>query len=109
MYLRLLTSLLTIFIPACESSSTAFHMMYSAYKLNKQRNNIQPCRTPYPILNQYIVSCLVHIKLQKAVIHVIILVSFLCYGFHSGGCGIIVLASFACPLMDEDKRIVQAS
>ena len=84
-------------------------MMYSAYKLNKQRNNIQPCRTPYPILNQYIVSCLVHIKLQKAVSHVIILVSFLCYGFHSGGCGIIVLASFACPLMDEDKRIVQAS
>ena len=29
--------------------------------------------------------------------------------FHSGGCGIIVLASSVCPLMDEDKRIVQAS
>ena len=26
----------------CASSSLAFHMMYSAYKLNKQGNNIQP-------------------------------------------------------------------
>ena len=28
--------LLAILIPACGSSSPAFHMMYSAYKLNKQ-------------------------------------------------------------------------
>ena len=28
--------------PACASSSLAFHMMYSAYKLNKQGDNIQP-------------------------------------------------------------------
>ena len=35
-YLRLLIFLLAILIPACASSSTAFHMMYSAYKLNKQ-------------------------------------------------------------------------
>ena len=34
--------LLTILIPACDSSSPAFHMMYSAYKLNKQLDNIQP-------------------------------------------------------------------
>ena len=27
------------------------------YKLNKQNNNIQPCCTPFPILNQSIVSC----------------------------------------------------
>ena len=35
-YLRLLIFLLAILIPACASSSPAFHMMYSVYKLNKQ-------------------------------------------------------------------------
>ena len=29
-------------IQVCDSSSLAFHMMYSAYKLNKQGDNIQP-------------------------------------------------------------------
>ena len=38
--LRLLIFLLAILIPACASSSLAFHTMYSAYKLNKQRDNI---------------------------------------------------------------------
>ena len=32
----------TILIPAFTSSSLAFHMMYSAYKLSKQGDNIQP-------------------------------------------------------------------
>ena len=32
-------------------------MMYSAYKLNEQGDNIQPWRTPFPIWNQSIVSC----------------------------------------------------
>ena len=41
-YLRLLIFLLVIFIPACASSSLAFCMMYSAHKLNKQGDNIQP-------------------------------------------------------------------
>ena len=31
-----------IWIPACASSSPVFLMMYSAYKLNKQGDNIQP-------------------------------------------------------------------
>ena len=31
-----------ILIPACVSSSPAFLVMYSAYKLNKQGDNIQP-------------------------------------------------------------------
>ena len=35
-YLRLLIFLLAILIPACASSSPAFLLMYSAYKLNKQ-------------------------------------------------------------------------
>ena len=32
-------------------------MMYSAYKLNKQGDNIQPWRTPFPIWNQFVVPC----------------------------------------------------
>ena len=32
-------------------------MMYSAYKLNKQDDNIQPWRNPFPIWNQSIVPC----------------------------------------------------
>ena len=39
-YLRLLIFLPAILIPACASSSLAFHMMYSAYKLDKQGDNI---------------------------------------------------------------------
>ena len=54
-YLRLLTFLLAMLIPACASSSLAFCMMYSAYKLNKQGDNIQPWRTPFPIWNQFAV------------------------------------------------------
>ena len=51
-YLRLLIFLPAILIPACDSSSLAFHMVYSAYKLNKQGDNIQPWHTPFPIGNQ---------------------------------------------------------
>ena len=39
-YLRLLIFLPAILIPACASSSPAFLIMYSAYKLNKQGDNI---------------------------------------------------------------------
>ena len=56
-YLRLLIFLLAILIPACGYSSPAFLMMYSPYKLNKQGDNIQPWRTPFPIWNQSVVSC----------------------------------------------------
>ena len=44
-YLRLLVFLLAIFISACASSTLAFHMMYSAYKLKKQGDDIQPYHT----------------------------------------------------------------
>ena len=57
-YLKLLIFLLAILIPACASSSLAFHIMCSAYKLNKQGNNIHLWSTPFPIWNQYIVPCL---------------------------------------------------
>ena len=50
-YLRLLISPLTILIPACDSSSLAINMMYSAWKLNKQGDNTQSCHTPFQILN----------------------------------------------------------
>ena len=56
-YLRLLIFLPAILIPACVSSSPTFLMMYSAYKLNKQGDNIQPWRTPFLIWNQFVVSC----------------------------------------------------
>ena len=59
-YLRLLIFLPAILIPACDWSSLAFCMMYSAYNLNKQGDNIQqPCHTPFPILNKFVVPCLV--------------------------------------------------
>ena len=41
-----------VLIPACDSSSSTFRMMYSAFKLNKQGDSIQPSRTPFSILNQ---------------------------------------------------------
>jgi len=34
--------------------SLAFHMIYSAYKLNKRGDNTQPWCTPFPVLNQSI-------------------------------------------------------
>ena len=39
-YLRLLLFYPAVLIPPCASSSPAFLMMYSAYKLNKQGDNI---------------------------------------------------------------------
>ena len=54
-YLKLLIFLPAILIWACASSSPAFHMMYSAWKLNKQGDNIQPWSTPFPIRNQSVV------------------------------------------------------
>ena len=56
-YLRLLIFLLAILIPPCASSSPAFLMMYSAYKLSKQGDNIQCWDTPFPIWNQSVVPC----------------------------------------------------
>jgi len=56
-YLRLLIFLPAILTPACALSSPAFHMMDSAYKLNKQGDNIQPWRTPFLIWNQCVVPC----------------------------------------------------
>ena len=55
--LRLLIFLLAILIPAYALFSLEFHMIYSAYKLNKQHDNIQPWCTPFPILRQSIVPC----------------------------------------------------
>ena len=58
-YLRLLIFLPTIVILACASSCLAFHMLYSAYKFNKQGDNIQPWCTPFPVRPQSIVPCLI--------------------------------------------------
>ena len=56
-YLRLLIFLPEMLILACASFSPAFHVMYSAYKLNMQGDNIQPWCTPFPIWNQSVVPC----------------------------------------------------
>ena len=56
-YLRLLILLSAILTPVCDSSHPTFNIMYSAYKLNKQHDNIQPCCTLFQILNQSFVPC----------------------------------------------------
>ena len=56
-YLRLLIFLSAILIPACASSGPEFLMMYSACKLNKQGDSIQPWHTAFPIWNQSVVPC----------------------------------------------------
>ena len=58
-YMRLLIFLLAILTPACDPPSPACHMIYSAYKLNKQGDNIQPCLTPLPVWNQSVITCLI--------------------------------------------------
>ena len=55
-YLRLLLFLPTFVIPTCDSPTLAFHMIYPAFKLNKQSDNIQPWCTPFPVLSQSIFS-----------------------------------------------------
>ena len=55
--MRLLMFLPPILIPACNSSSLAFLMMHSAYKLNKQGDSRQPCCTPFSILDLEPISC----------------------------------------------------
>ena len=56
-YLRLLIFLPVILLPACTSSSLAFCIMYSAYKLNKQGDNTQLYCTSFTILNQSVIQC----------------------------------------------------
>ena len=58
-YLKLLIFLRAKLIPAWASSGPAFLMVYYAYKLNKQGDNIQPWCTPFPIFNPSFVLCLV--------------------------------------------------
>ena len=45
-YLRFLIFLPAVLVPACNSSSLAFHVVYSAYKLNKQGDNIYSLDIP---------------------------------------------------------------
>ena len=56
-YLKILIFFPAILIPACALSSLAFYMMYSAYKLYKQGDNIQPWCIPFLIWNQSVVPC----------------------------------------------------
>ena len=56
-YLRLLIFLPALLIPVCASSTLAFQMMYSVYKLNKQGDSIQIWCTHFPIWSQFIIPC----------------------------------------------------
>ena len=56
-YMRLLIFLPANLIPACALSSPAFLIMHTAYKLNKQGDNIHPWCTPFLIWNQSVVPC----------------------------------------------------
>ena len=62
-YLKLLVFLLAVLIPACNSSSLAFHMMCSAYKFNKQGDNtysfpnLEPVCCPMSGSNCCLESC----------------------------------------------------
>ena len=56
-YLKLLIFLPEILTPAYASSSLAFSMMYSVYKLNKHSDNVQSWLTHFPVLNQSYVPC----------------------------------------------------
>ena len=58
-YLKLLIFLPAVLIPAWDSSSPAIHVIYSAYRLNKQGDNIQSWHIPFAIWNQSIVPFLV--------------------------------------------------
>ena len=55
----------SLLIPACASSSPAFHMMYSAYKLHKQSDNIQRSHTPFPVLNSLNYCFLICIQISQ--------------------------------------------
>ena len=66
-YLRLLIFLPAIFNPTCASPNPAFHMMYSAYKLDKQGDNtalmysflsLEPVRCSMSCSNCYFLTCI---------------------------------------------------
>ena len=48
-----------ILLPVCALSNLALCMIYPAWKLNKQGDNIQPWHNPFPIWNQSVIPCLV--------------------------------------------------
>ena len=61
-YLRLLIFILAILIVACASPSLAFCIMYCAYKLNKQGDNIYSLDV---LLSQFGTSLLFHVQLES--------------------------------------------
>ena len=66
----------------------------------------------FPSKPRFVIASLSNAKLlhhDKAVIMLSFWLAFCDCDFHSGVCGIVALASFVCPLMDEAKRLVQVS
>ena len=56
-HLRLMIFHLAILIPVCNSFSSAFNMMCSAYNLSKYSDKYIFWCTPFPILKQFVVLC----------------------------------------------------
>ena len=77
-YLWLLMFLLLILILVCNSSRPECLMTCSAYRLNKQGDNRQPCLTPFSILSQSVVpyrvlavAFLTHIQVSQKTIKMV--------------------------------------
>ena len=81
-YVRWLIFLPAIVIQAYASSSQAFHMMHSAYKLNNQGDYMHPWHTTFLIWNQPAVPC-----------SVLTVVSLPPYRFSGGKSGSLVFPS----------------
>ena len=69
-YLRLLIFLPAILIPVCALSSSVFFMMYSAYKLNKQGDNIQHWHS-------WCIVYIIHSYLSSKILHEMNLIDFI--------------------------------
>ena len=81
--LKLFIFLTAILIPACASSSPVFLMIYSACKLNRQGDKIQPWHTPFPIWDKS-VPC-----------PVLSVASWPAYNFSRGSLGGVVFPSLS--------------
>ena len=83
--LRLLRFLPAILIQACASSSPVFLMMYSAYELNKQGDNIQP----WHILSQFGTKLIPHIRNIIWYLSSSVWLSFIVKESYSESCGML--------------------
>ena len=81
LYLKLLIFPQAILILACDSSRLALCLMYSAWNLNKQGNNIQLWCTPFPIIcrwHNFELYILIYACIHAFVFSFIVYASMIC-------------------------------